>query len=242
MGIPVSKFIETVMIPLNEKWGYIWGTAGTKWTAAKQNDLEAKYESDPVKYCNYQMGAKYGKKWISRNVADCSGLVKWALVQNGSSCPHGSNSMWKGSLSEKGAIDKNTKIAPGEVVFKRKGSNDYYHVGVYIGDDKVVEAKSSYYGVVTSHISSWGFHGKLKAVDYDNSSTVPKEEFQLGDYKVVAENGKTVRIRKGPSKSANVVYDVPVGSDVKVLAEKDGWATIEYTVKGYMMTDYLKKD
>lgn len=244
--IKASEYVKTVLIALNEKWGYIYGTAGDSWTETKQKNLEAKYNSDPSKYSSYKLSAQYGTKWIGHKVADCSGLVKWALVQNGSTCPHGSNSIWRSSLSEKGAIEKNTVLAPGELVFKLKNGTDYHHVGVYIGDGAVVEAQGSKTGVVKSKVSSgWTHHGKLKVVDYDGKNDIPadtkEDSFEMGDYVVTAQNGKQVRIRKGPSKSSNVAYEVPVGSDVKVLAEKDGWATVEYTIKGYMMTDFLKK-
>lgn len=239
MGISAAQLIKTLERPINEKWGYILGTAGVMWTAARQ----AKATDE--------MAVKYGSKWIGRMVADCSGLVKWALVQNGSTCPHGSNSIWRQSLSEKGPLEKNAKIVPGELVFKLRNGTDYYHVGIYIGGDTVVEARGTRTGVTTSKLSTWTHHGKLKMVDYDGASTpivpsvptnpVKEVDIPMGEYKVTAQNGKTVRLRKGPSTNANIVYEVPVGSDVKVLASSEGWATVEYTIKGYMMTDYLMK-
>lgn len=239
--IKASQLIKTLETPIRDKWGYILGKAGVLWTEAKQKAAESAANPN-------EMIVKYGSKWIGHMVADCSGLVKWALVQNGSNCPHGSNSIWRQSLSEKGAIDKNAKIAPGELVFKLRDGTDYYHVGIYIGDNTVVEAQGTRTGVIKSKLSSWGYHGKLKMVDYSDGeqsgSTEPDkkgDDIPMGDYKVTAKNGKYVRIRKGPSKSSNVAYEVPVGSDVKVLASSDGWATVEYTVKGYMMTDYLVK-
>lgn len=248
MGIPVSNLLKSLETPIAEKWGYILGTSGQIWTEAKQKEIEKKYKSDPVKYADYKLAAEKGRKWIGRKVSDCSGLVKWALNQNGSTCPHGSNSIWRQSLSSKGAIEKDTKIAPGEVVLKCRNGSDYYHIGVYIGNGLVVEAQGTNTGVVKSKLSSWGYHGKLKAVDYDgNSPAAPVKEpskendLPMGEYKVTAQNGKNVRIRKGPSTNANIVYEVPVGSEVKVLASSEGWATVEYTVKGYMKTDFLIK-
>lgn len=245
MGIPVANILKVLEIPLAEKWGYIMGTSGQTWTEAKQNDIVRKYNSDPAKYANYELAAKKGSKWIGHKVSDCSGLILWALIQNGSKCPHGSNSIWKQSLSSKGPIEKNSEIAPGEVVFKLRNGNDYYHVGFYIGNGYVIEAQGTNTGVVRSKLSSWTHHGRLKAVDY---SLVPATQTDLGgvdismgEYKVTAQNGKTVRIRKGPSTNANITYEVPVGSDVKVLASSEGWAKVQYVVEGYMMTDYLIK-
>ena len=60
----IAKFEQA----LNEKWGYIWGTAGESWTAAKQKELEKTTDEDRAQ------GRKYGSKWIGHTVADCSGL------------------------------------------------------------------------------------------------------------------------------------------------------------------------
>ena len=47
-----NKVISTVALiakfkqALSEGWGYIWGTAGEKWTAAKQKELEKTTDAD----------------------------------------------------------------------------------------------------------------------------------------------------------------------------------------------------
>jgi hypothetical protein len=35
-----GPLIEKFQFALKEEWGYIWGTAGVSWTAAKQAELE----------------------------------------------------------------------------------------------------------------------------------------------------------------------------------------------------------
>jgi len=245
MGIPVANLLRVLQVPIAEKWGYIMGTSGQVWTEAKQNDIEKKYNSDPKKYSDYELAAKKGSKWIGHKVSDCSGLILWALVQNGSKCPHGSNSIWRQSVYDKGAVDKNANVLPGEVVFKLRNGNDYYHVGIYIGNGLVEEAQGTNTGVVKSKLSSWHYHAKMKAVDYNETPATQTDlggvDIPMGEYKVTAQNGKSVRIRKGPSTNANITYEVPVGSEVKVLASSDGWAKVQYVVEGYMMTDFLIK-
>ena len=52
-------------------------------------------------------------------------------------------------------------------VYKFNPSESYYYVGLYIGEGKVIEAKGTAYGVVTSKIGSgWTHWGELKGVDY----------------------------------------------------------------------------
>ena len=88
--ISCQALIEKFQYALNNAWGYIWGTAGVKWTAAKQAALEKTTDADRA------MGRKYGSKWIGHMVADCSGLFSCAFDQLGGYMYHGSNTMWEG--------------------------------------------------------------------------------------------------------------------------------------------------
>ena len=69
--ISTSALIEKFRHALNNEWGYIWGTAGDKWTEAKQ------------KAATREQTVKYGSRWIGHYVADCSGLFSWAFKQLG---------------------------------------------------------------------------------------------------------------------------------------------------------------
>ena len=157
--IPVFELITLFFQALNEKWGYIINTAGEIWTREKQN---AATDS---------MAVKYGNKWIGRRVADCSGLFYWAFKQLGRNIYHGSNTIWRKHLSQKGRLIKGQRsdgqpIVPGTAVFKLQNGDDYYHIGLYVGDGSVIEAKGTRYGVVTSKLSEWSHWGLLKDVDY----------------------------------------------------------------------------
>ena len=90
----ITKFRQA----LEEKWGYIWGTAGVQWTAAKQKELEQ--TTDPDR----EQGRRYGKKWIGHRVADCSGLFSWAFRQLGGTMYHGSNTMYLKWCADKGSL------------------------------------------------------------------------------------------------------------------------------------------
>ena len=80
-------------------------------------------------------------------------------------------------------------LKPGTAVFKKKKATsgqksyngyNYHHVGLYIGDGTVIEAKGTINGVVTSKVSTWNAWGELKGVDYSDGSAstvaVTKEE------------------------------------------------------------------
>ena len=67
--ISTEALIAKFQYALYNDWGYIWGTAGILWTAARQAQLEKTTDSDR------ESGRKYGSKWIGHTVADCSGLT-----------------------------------------------------------------------------------------------------------------------------------------------------------------------
>lgn len=216
------------ILPLN--WGYIYGQSGAVWTAAKQEKLEqttaAKYES----------GRKYGKKWIGHNVTDCSGLVVFICKKFGFSVPHGSNAIWRDSLSSKGAIKGNVPF--GALVFKLRGNSDFYHVGVYVGGGRVVEAQGTIAGVVESSLSGWSHYGLLKKVEYSSDEKVkPLEE---GLAVVDVPNDGTVNIREKASTGAKKLGTLKEGETCEVVNVSGEWAKVTYTKTGYIMTKYLK--
>jgi cell wall-associated NlpC family hydrolase len=124
---------------LNDKWGYIWGTAGVEWTKAKQTALEKTTDADRAN------SRKYGSKWIGHMVADCSGLFSWAFEQLGGYMYHGSNTMWdkyctaQGELI-KGKRDDGQALKASTAVFCcNKDTKKRGHVGLFVGDC-VIEA------------------------------------------------------------------------------------------------------
>ena len=181
MKIKPSDLIEKFQKALKDKWGYIWGTAGEQWTEAKQNSLvkwfAAKYGSDwknneeAKKHDKYR-GALNGSKWIGHTVADCSGLFSWAFKQLGGSIYHGSNTIWRDYCSDKGQLTKRGRtdgqpLKRGTAVFTGNDSGKP-HIGLYVGNDLVIEASGTNAGVITTTISGgkWTYWGELKGVDY----------------------------------------------------------------------------
>lgn len=158
--IAVLELIALFQKALSEKWGYIWGASGQTWTKAKQDAATR------------EMTVKYGKKWIGHRVADCSGLFAWAFKQLGGSIYHGSNTIYNKYCSSKGKLSKGKRadgqpIKPGTAVFLYRASDsNRHHIGLYIGNDTVIEAKGTQYGVVTSKLSHWDEWGELKDVNY----------------------------------------------------------------------------
>ena len=181
----IAKFRQA----LEEKWGYIWGTAGEKWTAEKQKELEKTTDA------NRAQGRQYGSKWIGHRVADCSGLFSWAFRQLGGSIYHGSDTMYrkycvnKGELSKGKRTDRGT-LKPGTAVFVWNGSN-YSHVGLYAGNGIVIEAMSTLKGVTTTKVTAgkWTHWGEVTGVDYAGDNA----ELRMQNAELNAENRLTIR-------------------------------------------------
>lgn len=166
--INVLELIAMFVQAWQEKWGYIWGTAGIMWTEARQKALEKTTDANRAK------GRKYGKKWIGRMVADCSGLFRWAFRKLGSDIHHGSDTIYRKYTTNKGVLLKGKRsdgrfLKPGTAVFcYNEEKKNYSHIGLYIGDGWVIEAAGTIDGVIRSKItnSKWEFWGELKGVDY----------------------------------------------------------------------------
>lgn len=234
--ITTAALIEKFEQALKEGWGYIWGTAGETWTAAKQAELEKTTDA------NRKNSREYGSKWIGHKVADCSGLFSWAFAQLGGYMYHGSNTMWDKYCTSKGELvkgqrDDGQELKAGTAVFcYNKEKQNRGHVGLYVGNGLVIEAAGAKSGVITSKLTDkkWVEWGELKGVTYGDPEPVP------AGYAIVT--GKNVALRKGPSTSCAVITRAPTGSKVKLTNPPPDWEYITYNGKqGYMMKQYLKE-
>lgn len=158
MSISANKLIERFQYMYDNKWGYIWGKSGQKWTQAMQDKA------------TNEMAKKYGSRWIGHYVTDCSGAFVWAFKQEGGSIYHGSNTIFNKYCSAKGKLKNGSRedgepIKPGTAVFLLKDGNRH-HIGLYIGGDMCIEAKGTINGVVISRLDHWDEWGELSDVDY----------------------------------------------------------------------------
>ena len=173
--ISTQQLTDRFRQALTEKWGYIWGTAGEQWTAAKQKELEKTTDADRAQ------GRAYGSKWIGHKVADCSGLFSWAFKQLGGYMYHGSDTMFRKYCVNKGELRKGKRtdcgtLKPGTAVFVWNGKK-YSHVGLYIGGETVIEAMGTINGVTTSKVTAgkWTHWGELTGVLYENAESAVLE-------------------------------------------------------------------
>ena len=196
--ITTQALIDKFRQALSEQWGYIWGTAGENWTAAKQKELEKTTDSDRAQ------GRAYGSKWIGHRVADCSGLFSWAFRQLGGYMYHGSDTMFRKYCTSKGELKKGKRtdgatLKPGTAVFVWNGKK-YSHVGLFVGRETVIEAMGTINGVTTSKVTAgkWTHWGELTGVFYENAESAVLEN---NDPVQVQPAGKAT-LRKGSKGDA----------------------------------------
>lgn len=146
-------------------WGYVYGTYGLVLDLSL---YEYKQEQYPDEVCGY---AEYIEtNWLGGRTADCVGLIKgycWldtdtlevGYATNG--MPDISADAMYYNATEKGTIDTIPEI-PGLAVWQPG------HIGIYIGDGYVIEAKGTMYGVVKTRLTDgrWTHWLKVPYITY----------------------------------------------------------------------------
>jgi cell wall-associated NlpC family hydrolase len=109
-----------------------------------------------IDYAKKYMGVKYVWGGTTPKGFDCSGFVKY--VYNNFDVSLNRNSA---AQAKNGTYIKKGALLPGDLVFfdTNGGKNRINHVGIYIGNGKMIHSSSLYKGVVISTISS-GFYSR----------------------------------------------------------------------------------
>lgn len=164
-------FVEYAKAQLGKPYWY--GTYGQIATEALYKGKKKQY---PQYYTATDFPSQYGQK-----VHDCSGLPEGYLMSESiddvpkynSKYDYSANGLRK-ACKEQGDIKTIPEI-PGVCVFYDG------HVGVYIGNGYVIEARGHKYGVVKTKLSArpwkwWGKHPDIEYVEDKPKEDEPKEE------------------------------------------------------------------
>ena len=219
------------------------------------NQVKASYQVEKFKYMADQKWS-YVSGGASEGAVDCSGAFTYWYNQAGGYMYHGSNTMWRKYSTEKGKI-ADIDLIPGMAVYKLRndgkepeqyrndGIDNFYHVGLYVGNNTVVEAKGTKYGVVYSDISSWTHASKQKDTIYDTEENEDSISDNANTSKVfpitgsVHTSGGVLRVRKSP-KDGEVLGKFNNGDTITLIGETDGWYKVNYKGHvGYVSGDYI---
>lgn len=149
----------------NSGWGYVWGTYGDVLT---ESLFSSKLEQYPDGVGSYESFIR--SNWLGGRTTDCVGLIKgygW-LEPNTMEieyCTNGmpdisADSMYK-SAAVSGSMDTMPDV-PGLAVWKSG------HIGIYVGNGKVIEAMGTKYGVVKTNLAdrSWSAWLEIPYINY----------------------------------------------------------------------------
>lgn len=149
----------------NAQWGYVYGMFGT---VLDEDMLAYKKNQYPEDVNPYEEFIR--ENWMGKRCADCVGLIKgygWYNPESGE-VEYGSNGMadvdaggMYDAATEKGVLSTMPDI-PGLAVWQQG------HIGIYVGDGKVVEAMTTTVGVVTTdlHNRGWTHWLKIPYINY----------------------------------------------------------------------------
>ena len=177
--------IQQFIAYLGEHLGdaYVWGARGQ---CLDELNIVKFVKNSETSTENYERAMRFIAKSTKKPLYafDCSGLICGFLMAKGLSGRVNSRTMYAKSKR----IHRD-ELQPGDLVFryrdkKRDGGGTYkyiYHVGVYVGNDKVIESKGRDDGVVLRGINAggpayWNEYGRWDIISGDAKEDAPKEE------------------------------------------------------------------
>jgi len=131
------------------------GAAAGK-SSEKTSRSASRAADDIISYAKKYLGVKYVWGGSTPKGFDCSGFVKYVYAHFGVSL-----SRTSASQAKNGTKVNKADLEPGDLVFfdTDGGRNRINHVGIYIGNGKMIHSSSHFGGVVITDISS-GFYAK----------------------------------------------------------------------------------
>lgn len=207
----------------------------------------------------------------SQTGIDCSGMFVRAYKLQGARIYHGSNTIWRKHLAEKGQLTSAGQLARGMAVFKHKaadtakypdGQGDFSHIGLVTSVSPLRIVHASTVGMKvkadTTMTSQWAYWGRLKEVGYaaaapsssqgSIAAVLPPDEDlsliegALPSAAVESANGLPVKLRAKPSTSCRLYWEVPCGERVDVLSEDGEWWRVRWRTRvGYMLCRFLER-
>jgi len=138
------------------KTGTAVSAASAARSAAASSRATSRSAESIISYAKRFVGVKYVWGGTSVKGFDCSGFVRFVFSHFDVSLNRSSTAQAKN-----GSYVKKASLLPGDLVFfdTNGGLNKINHVGIYIGNGKMIHSSSSHKGVVISDISS-GFYAK----------------------------------------------------------------------------------
>lgn len=190
MGKKIDDFIAYLNSHLGD--AYIWGAQGER--VDNRADLEKWVRRKETSRREAERALAYIKKATKTPLYafDCSGLIiHWLRDIKGLIDGDTNAQGLYRQCTQKGKLGA-WQMQPGDFVFRYSfAKGKMAHVGVYVGNGMVIEAKGRDYGVVNLHLSfgGWTHQGRHPALAEDTAPTI----FRLTSPMMRGENVKLMQ-------------------------------------------------
>lgn len=165
-NVGLVKFVKKA---LSEKWGYVYGTIGQTLTPTILEQKRKQYPDNINKHLDF-----IKQNWLGKRTADCVNLIKSYLWWNEQkndviySIKYDKvDGVW---MSADGAFQVAKEKGPISTIPDIPGICVRYqgHIGVYIGNGEVIEARGTKYGVVKTKLKDrpWTHWLKYPGIEY----------------------------------------------------------------------------
>jgi cell wall-associated NlpC family hydrolase len=131
--------------------------AATTSTAQTTLQMQQKRAAYAVKYAYKQIGDPYRYGGTGPGSWDCSGLSQAAWRKGGVSLPRTTHQQWAWGANRRVSMDS---LRPGDLIFSR----GLGHMGIYIGDGKMLHAPQTGDVVKITPLSRYGHHRFLGGI------------------------------------------------------------------------------
>jgi len=226
-----------------EGGGYLWGSDGQTSSLRFRNELAARL-NPATQQSTIDNILRVGAKWDGRACWDCSGLFRGAWRKLMVYKSGGSTTIWNTWCTETGPIGT-MPDEPGIAVFRGTTTPrpSMSHVGLYIGNGEVVDARGTALGVLRRPLNSyaWTHWGRLRDVAYNDDAPTAVVPTPLYQAEVVNVN-IGLNLRTSPVNTTNTILLIPKGGVVDVLQDNagGGFAYVRYFgILGYCTRSYL---
>lgn len=210
--------------PGGKQGGYIFGGHGQKCTRKVREGCAAANPSQAHRILGE------GAKWDGHYVWDCSGVMRGAWRALATYRSGGATGIYREWCTRKGAIDT-MPDEPGTLVCRGEGDT-MQHIGVYVGDGMVVDARGTTEGVLYKPLKSFPWTHWCQPDDVDYAAQKPSEIIvtpALWTGTVKTRTGGGINIWADNTKRLSICR-VPDGSEIDVLSDPDdkGFATCRH--------------
>lgn len=229
------EFVEFLKTAYNEKWAYCYGCTGVKFTKSLYDYKCKQYP----KHYTPDRAAEYKKRYTAGVMAtDCVGLVKSYMWNVNGVQKYKANDF--PDVSANGLFDMAKVKGPINTIPEKPGVAVRYdgHVGYYIGNGEVIEARGFAYGVVKTKLKErkWTHWYEIPVMNYitekkENTVVTKEPDMQIPEnnlpvkYVVLKPGVYSVNVRADANTNAKIIDGLQRGGKMKYgnATASNGW-------------------